>query len=217
MNVNNFLDDDGLKAELYGAEEVVGTACTMCYWENGSVNTYSYTDNLIACFSPELDEGRWLNTSDKTDELEIVISQNEYGWKTGDLVNLSFSHQYGITSYSFRVVGVLKENAKIPRGYTNYSEINFTQFYRTYSYEIEECPMILMNLEDLKGLHDGPDILRAITAGCIITFSTDISEEQLEQSCCKLSSLGSVVIVPLKTMRENNLGYLYRQMYDLLP
>lgn len=218
INVDNWLDDDGLKAELDGAQEVIGSAFTYCTLPDGSsINSYAYTDNLIDHFTPRLESGRWLSTSNNTNQLEVVISQNDFGWKVGDIIELSFFHAAGITNYEFCVVGILEEDAKIPSGMTNSKTIDFMHFYQTYSFHIEETPVVLMNLEALKGLHDGPDILRAMTASYIVTYPNNYTEDQLNVERSKLAEYGSAVTILLSEMQDNNRHYLYRQMYDLLP
>lgn len=219
MNVYNWLDDDKLRAELDNPIDIVGVGKTYCELANGDpMESFAYTDNLIRCFQPDLSEGRWLSPADRVKTPECVISQNPYGWKVGDDIELEFFHHMGPVSYRFHVVGMLKDDVKIPGGMeNNNNDINFMQFYRTFSYEIEEHPMVLMNLDTLKQLHDGPDILRAMTAGFIITYPDDVSQEQLRAECRKLASFCSPVSVQLSEIQPNNLRYLYRQVYDQLP
>ncbi|MBR3417325.1 MAG: ABC transporter permease [Oscillospiraceae bacterium] len=213
---NLLLDDDRLKAELDKPSEVIGSAYTFCFLPNGEgVSSFAYTDNLVQHYTPELSSGRWLSAADDTQSLEVVVSNNKYNWKVGDEITLSF---FGAADYKFQIVGMLQENAKIPSGYTNHpDDINYMQFYQTYSFEIEEQPVLLMNLEILKKLHDGPDILRAMTASYIVTYPPNYPEEKLDTERAKLTSFGSAVTIPLSEMQENNIRYLYRQAYDQLP
>ena len=211
LDAQRWLDDAGLKAELDGEQEVLGSCNASCFSADASkLYSYGYTDNLIRAFTPELESGRWLSADNSGDLPEIVVSQNDQGWNTGDVIELIIDQ-----GYQFRIVGVLKENAKIPTGFSNQRDPDFTQFYRTYSFRTEECPLVLMRLASLRALSE--KIRCGMTAGFIVTYPDHISEDQLNRECEKLSSFGSAVTVPLRTMQKNNLRYLYRQMYDQFP
>lgn len=216
MRTNNELIDDDDLLELYpDSEEVLGSAIPYCYIENKEFNSYAYTDNLIDCFSPEIERGNWLSTDNNKNE--IVISENDYGWDVGDRLELNFFNKSESMKYTFEVVGVLKNNTIIPTSYTNQYDPDFTQFFSVYSYDIEEKPLILMRLNTLKDLDKESGLIRAMTGGFIITFSDSVNDEELNEYSSELSSNNSVVSIKLKDMQENNKAYLYKRMYDLFP
>lgn len=216
MRTNNELIDDDDLLELFpDSEEVLGSAIPYCYIENKEFNSYAYTDNLIDTFSPEIEKGNWLSTDNNINE--IVVSENNYGWDVGDRLELNFFNKKESAKYTFEVVGVLKNNSKIPTGYTNQYNPDYTQFFSVYSYDVEEKPLILMRLNTLKELDKESGLLRAMTAGYIITFSDNVNDEKLKEYSSELSSYNSVVSINLKDMQENNKAYLYKRMYDLFP
>ena len=214
-----FLDDDSLKKELDNPIDVIGSGYILASLpDEKPCQSFAYTDNLVQSFTPDLAKGRWLSAANQTKTLECVVSQNDYGWDVGDDIEISFLLREGVGTYHFQIVGLLNENAKIPGSYyNNNADINFMQFYRTYSFETEEEPAILMNLESLKNLPDGMSIVSGMNCGYIITYPDSTSNEKLETECRKLASFGSVVSVPLQTIRPNHTRYLYRQTYDQLP
>ncbi len=218
INLEDLLDDEKLRNCLPDVDEVLGCAFTFCISPDGiDINTLAYTDNLVQHFTPELASGRWLSNANDATKLEIVVSQNNYGWSVGDILTLEFMNDTSIVQYVFHIVGVLKENARIPGGYMNQDNINYMQFYQTYNSEIEDKPMVLMNLGVLKQLGDGNDIMRAMTASCIITYHTDIDDRVVESARKTLVSYGSAITYDLENMQEANRSYLYQQVYDQFP
>lgn len=78
---------------------------------DGSVWGYTYDDGFIQRYTPPLQKGHWLDPD--AAELEVVISENNWGWKTGDEI------EFGIPSWTndhpvkAHIVGMLKEGAEI--------------------------------------------------------------------------------------------------------
>lgn len=216
-----YLNSTELKKELNDAKEIIGCSQVLCNALDekcANHENYAYTDNLIQSFTPEISEGRWLNTSDKAQRLEVVISENGYDWEVGDIITLEFFDYPNCNYYDAVVVGKLSENAKIPGGKDNqYENINFRNFYRTYSYKIEEVPIILMSSEYLETLQKSFGIHQGIYSSCIITYPEDYTKEQLKSEQAKLANLGCVISMSLHEMDLNSVKYLYAQMYNLFP
>lgn len=215
-----FLNGEELLGEMDGALDCLG--CNNVFVDSADeatagIGNYAYTDNLIQSFTPELSDGRWLNTSDKASTLEIVISENSYGWEVGDTVSLMFWNYPNHVYRDALIVGKLKENAKIPGGYNaGRGNITFNNFFRTYSFAIEEKPVILMSSEYIENLAVG-NIHQGISSSFIVTYPDNYTEEQLEKEQAKLASLGCAISVPLREMDKNSMKYLYAQMYNLFP
>ncbi len=74
----------------------------------GYSNFLAYPDSLINDFKPELESGDWLDKKTQSDdEIEIVVSKNPYGWKTGSHINLGYYDENGeIHSFKAMVCGV---------------------------------------------------------------------------------------------------------------
>lgn len=215
------LNSDELLNELDGALEIIGCNNAICDPADetaGVFENYTYTDNLIENFTPELSEGRWLNTSDNANTLEVVISENNFGWDVGDTVPLMFWDYPNNTYYDAVVVGKLKENTKIPGGVSGNSDgITFMNFFRTYSLAIEEHPMAIMSSEYIERLSDGKYEHQGVFSSFIVTYPDNYTEEQLEKEQAKLASLGCALSIPLREMDKNSMKYLYAQMYNLFP
>lgn len=217
---NYFLNGKELLGEMDGALDCLG--CNNVFVDSADeatagIDNYAYTDNLIQSFTPELSEGRWLNTSNKATTLEIVISENSCGWEVGDTVPLMFWDYPNHVYRDALIVGKLKENAKIPGGYDgSLGDVTFNNFFRTYSFAIEERPVILMSSEYIENLAVG-HIHQGISSSFIITYPDNYTEEQLEKEQAKLASLGCAFSVSLREMDTNSMKYLYAQMYNLFP
>ena len=54
-------------------------------------NFLAYDDQLIENFKPELSSGEWLDKYSSEDEIiDIVVSENPYGWKEGNQITLGY-------------------------------------------------------------------------------------------------------------------------------
>ena len=59
-------------------------------FHNGeSFTLQSYDDEFIKRYQPELTDGRWLTSDIESNQIEIVVSENDYGVKVGDVLSLT--------------------------------------------------------------------------------------------------------------------------------
>ncbi|MBQ8515335.1 MAG: hypothetical protein IJ496_08045 [Ruminococcus sp.] len=221
MNINHFIQNEEILQHLSGAEEVISCNSIMLYLTDDPdqlVNNYSYDDQLIERYQPELEEGRWLNTSAYADELEVVISENCYGYDLGDSIPLSFFDFPDSTLAEGRVVGILKDGAKIPGGFSaSTGAYNYNQFYCPYYCDIEEIPVLLFSSDYIANLDAAHNIHQGLYSSVIITYpdGTDVSVIQEDQK--KLRALGCSFSMLLKELEINNQNYLLEQFYQLFP
>jgi ABC-type antimicrobial peptide transport system permease subunit len=179
-----------------------------------NTNNYAYNDEIIKRFTPTLKEGRWLNTSDNANTIEAVISENDYGWKLGDKIHFVFSKDSQTPVLDVEIVGILKNNSKVPGGFAVHGENdNFNMFFNTYNFEIEEIPLILFSSEYIAD--SGID--EALFSYSIITYPDSVTEEELNADRETLYNYGCQYSISLSDMDRNSKQYLYRQVYNLLP
>lgn len=221
------INNEEILNELEYADDVLACHGVMSYYDKNPDYTFlsfSYDDAIIESFTPELQEGRWLKTGDKTSVIEAVISQNTYDWQVGDLIEIYFPNFPNAIPVSVQIVGMLKENTKIPGGYiANVDEMDFNDFYYPYSYEIEQMPVLLFSYSALRNIETGIprdteyDVIQALRSSVIITYPDDISDDIVEQDINKILQYGGGYAVTLEELYDNSVRYLYRQMYNLLP
>ena len=219
-----YMDSQDVLQYLENAQSIVACHQVLAYPPDKIVyDSVSYNDALIESFSPELTEGRWLNTSEDAEELEVVVSQNDYGWKVGDTIELlcaSYPNGFYTTA---KVVGILKENTKIPYASARDGDDTFQLFYETFSFAVEERPIMLFSsdsiekLNQLDAFQDNNHILQSVMHSMIVTYPDDYTEAQLLEEQQKLSEIGCTLSVSLQEMDENSREYLYAQVYHLLP
>ncbi len=205
-----FLDSDDLM-ELLCAEDILACHTVELYQENTEMMTISYNDAILENFTPELESGRWLKTSDKADTLEVVISENAYGWDVGDEIQLS----YGNEPMTATVVGKLKDGAKIPWQSGRSGADTFQLFYGSYSFETEKMPALLFSSDYLK--NTSAAATQSVMYSAVITFPDDFTDEEMDQVRQQLASYGCSYAIPLQDIDANSRDYLYTQVYQLLP
>ena len=88
----------------------------------------SYDDDLIGRYQPYQSAGRWLDSD--ADEFEVVVSENDNGWKVGDLIEVEMASKDGgvFTVQTAKVVGILEEGA---RAVGNKTSAEIMQLFRS--------------------------------------------------------------------------------------
>ena len=223
----DMINNEELKNELSNANDVLACHGVMAYDNENPDNTFlslSYDDAIITAFTPELQKGRWLKTGKETDVIETVVSENAYGWNVGDTIEIYFPNFPDAIPASVQIVGMLKENAKIPGGYiASEGEKDFNDFYYPYSYEIEQMPALLFSYSTLRNLNTGIprdsdyDVIQALSSSVIITYPDDVSDDIIEQDISKVLQYSGGYAISLDELNNNSMRYLHRQLYNLLP
>ena len=91
------------------------------------------------------------------------------------------------------------------------------QFYTTYSFDVEEIPVVLMASEYLAQLDDGPEVIQGVYGSYLVTYPENYTAQQITQEQQKLSQFGSVFSISFDEMRPNNMQSLFEPAYYLLP
>ncbi|MCH5265306.1 MAG: hypothetical protein J1F02_05355 [Lachnospiraceae bacterium] len=116
---------------------------------------FAYPENLLSDYVPELQSGSWLDTS-QTGEggMDIVVSENPYGWKEGSQVELNYYDENAqVHSVRAFVRGVLEEGTEIIGagiGVSRKIHGDYRDLYSTYRYEQLEDILILMSEGQVK-------------------------------------------------------------------
>ena len=211
---NTLQSDEELMAQLDGSAESI-IACH--HPIVNQVRCISYDDDVIRRYQPYLSAGRWLDPD--ADELEVVVSENDNGWKVGDLIEVEMASKDGgvFTAQTARVVGILEEGARAVgsteyhyRGFTNYLD-----FFGSYSFEVEEEPLLLFSYSALERIPSSP--MQTLCYASMIRYADDVDEEMQKQEAIKLANMGAVSTVDLRKMDKDSKSYLYQKVYDLLP
>lgn len=210
----DYIADDDVFALLHSPESIAAVNLADCcaVTENGlqSVNNYSYNDEIIRRFSPQLSSGRWLNDSENADSIEAVVSHNELGWSTGDTVTIAFGEQ----QREVKIVGTLKENTKLPGGFAVHSTgDDFNIFFNPYNSKIEEKPLLVFSSQYLQK----QGAVQGLFSGSVITYPDSVTDEQLKADQQTLAGIGCAYSMTLSELDKNSKLYLYRHVYDMLP
>lgn len=186
-----------------------------------------YDDQIIQRFQPELKNGRWLNITTNPNEVEAVVSENTYGWKVGDVVELKANNFPNNVAFNIKIVGILKDGAKIVGGGMTSVEngIDYNNFYYPYDATIEEYPIIILSKTALENIQTDvyidpqvkDTIPMSISYSGIITTNEKLSEEDIEKITNNLNQYGSVSVVDLNDFNKSTLDYIWSQIKTLTP
>lgn len=221
---NMSIADEEIRNYIDGVKEVISCnyGPAWCVDDNGDVNAGQrfinlfYDDEIIKRYTPEIVNGRWLNTSDKANCIEAVVSQNEYGWKTGDVLTLGFFAEKIEDIYAqVLIVGELKENTRIP-GYKNGESLekDCNIFYGTASFETEQMPFLLLSSNYLSA---HTTISQGLFDSVMITFPEDYTKEMINEQQKNLAQYNCIATFDLEEINKNSKKYILEQVYQLLP
>lgn len=179
-----------------------------------------YDKELIKIMDPAIKEGRWLKVND-SDEIEAVISQNYYGLKAGDIIDMvPYSTGEPDQTVPVRIVGELEENADIIK--MNYSPDMVD--YHNFSFNLKErfdIPLLIMQQEDFGRLSKEWPQLREVlwpTGLLFIQYDENITDGQLESNDKFIENNIQIAIKePLATVREKSIQYVKGQLGETLP
>lgn len=185
----------------------------------------AYPDSLIEDFEPELSSGHWLDkkTSDE-DGIEVVVSQNPYGWEEGSYIKLGYYDEEGkMYSFPARVCGVLNEGISVIGSNIGSSQLHrkdYRDLYSTYSYQQSECVLVLLRENQAIQKH----IPMTYNQKYFIAFQEGIDELELERNESKLrqniaeyGASDTCNINRLEKFMENSNHELQRTIMMYLP
>lgn len=179
---------------------------------NGDNSTFiSYDDEFINMFTPELEEGQWFDLSkDQSDIVQVVVSENPYGFKVGDKIILN---SFG-NVIDAEIIGILKKNTKIIGfSVSENKKYDCRNIFINYNYEIEEKPLFILSQH---GLVD-KNVTMQLNGPVFVTYSKNISDKILEDNNSTMKKMMTVNITPLNEMKENSMNYIFSQIYTIFP
>lgn len=186
-----------------------------------TVQQFACDDAIISAYTPDIAEGRWLHPSQR----EAVISYNDTEHRVGDTIQVSVYYYLDnnpeineiafLRAEEFKIVGRLANGAYIP-GIGGVNTEDFRVWYRPWSSESEENPLVLFSYEALEALDNTHKLLMPYTGAVLMRYPERIPQEQLLQDQ-KLLAVGADWVWDLEELDENSRAYLYSEVYKLLP
>ena len=176
----------------------------------------SYDAEIIQRYQPKLKSGQWF--SDSVNEIELVISENDYGWNVGDVVTLQVGAQETMIPVAAKVVGVLEDGAEVFGMFRScdqsYGDI-YKLTYDSFDFGAEGKPLLLFSYDAIAELEPMP--IQSIYSTLLLSYPEGISSETLKQDQQTLSKMGCAFSMRLPEMDKNSKQYLAQQLYELLP
>ncbi|MGN1422277.1 MAG: hypothetical protein ACI4XA_02790 [Oscillospiraceae bacterium] len=177
-----------------------------------------YDNDVIERYKPEIESGRWLNTSSDADCIEGVISENDLGINVGDTIRIGcFALEMEDMYHEVHIVGKLSENTKIVgywRGEPQRSDINMTSLYGTASFAVEQRAVLLLSSNYLS---ENTTVSQGIFGPALITFPDDYPQEKIEQARQQLVQYNCSSSYMLSEVNENSMTYIFEHIKNLLP
>ena len=231
MNIYDYLDNDDILQECPDADHIYA-----CHSMFGSIDSFhngesftlqSYDDEFIKRYQPELTDGRWLTSDIESNQIEIVVSENDYGVKVGDVLSLTGINYPNSTSFTGKVVGIFQDDSKIIGGglydYGN-SDMNFNSIYYPFNHTIENQIFVLASYSAIQNitnhfvlLFDTDYVVQPIISSVILTYPDNVSKEQIEADKEKLLQYGWANAISLDELNQNSIAYLLEKAEIFLP
>ena len=231
MQIYDFLDNDDILSECPDAENVYSCYNLFGYIEsftNGENYIFqSYDDEWIEKYQPEMAEGRWLASTISSNQIELVVSENDYGVHVGDVLSFRAINYPEEVTFTGKVVGVFKDDTKIIGGdlydYGS-SDMNFNNLYYPFNHQIEGKMAVLAShtaiqkvTNDFELMFDTDYAVQPISSSVIITYPDNVSKEQIEADKEKMLQYGYANAVTLDEMNDNSIEYLLDKAEMFFP
>lgn len=202
---------DELYDLLEGEKEIIASfSAWLSYNQDNSVFT-SYDDKFIQMYTPELESGCWFDLNKtSSDVIQVVVSENPYGFKTGDKITLD---SFGI-EINAEIIGILKPNTKII-GFSpsKNGKYDCRNTFINYNYSIEEKPLFILSQSELID----KKVTLQLNGPVYVTYENNISESVIEKNNGIMTQMMTLNITPFDSMKKNSLDYIFQQIYILLP
>lgn len=216
-SMEDFLDGEDIFPYLSSPQKIVCSDKVMAFPmnEDESISSYclSYNDELISRYTPALSDGEWFDVSTSGDEIEVVISENENGWKVGDVIPVQFACKGWDGIIEVNVIGMLEKGTKLPGIFHDHTgENNSNMFFSSYDFDEEKVPMLLFSYSQLKA----KSVFQYINSA-FITYSDGTGAETLANDQKTIASFGSNYSVKLSELNDNSIAYFKVQFYNYLP
>lgn len=216
-SMEEFLCDDDVLSYLSSPEMLVSSNKVMGFpiINNKSVSTYcySYNDELIRRYTPELSQGKWFDNSKSNGCIEAVVSKNEYGWHTGDIIPVQFACKGYDGVMDVKIIGELENKTKVPgiiHSHTGSDDSNM--FFYSYDFENEGIPLLIFSTSQLKEINAFQSLNTAI-----IKYPDNIENSILSEDQKKISSFGSPYSIKNEELNKNSINYFKTEIYNYLP
>lgn len=188
------------------------------------LSSVSYPASVRDAFTPKLAEGSWLDAwdYDVDDPLEVVISANPYGWRSGSEIALTYYDEDGKShQMKARVTGVLKEGTELigyDIGQGGILQKNYHDLYSVYRYEQEKVVLVITALEQMKA----KNIPCTFMAEHIVTYEPDIKQSEIlsnERVLAKNTNgaQDTAIMVDLEEFMANSRHERDRNLLTYLP
>ncbi len=172
---NYYTSDDFFKLEDISVnnnkiKEVYGCTSVNIYPanENSSPLIFSYTQNMIDLYTPDIKYGKWLNKADtRSDEIAAVVTYNTK-YKVGDLVEFTDS----VNHYNFRIIGMLDKTAQT----INTNGDSKSNYYYTFKdiYQTKNLLEFYVNYEDVKNAEISQEPIGAL----FVVYEKGLNDEE---------------------------------------
>lgn len=228
-NGDNMIHGDMIAKYIGNPPKMIATSRVQIFGLPEGEIALSYNDELLKRYSPKLKCGRWLNTSEKAEKIEVVVSDNPYGWKTGDTVTFDF-YGDGTAPVEAEIVGEIENGSKIfglpgnlSHGVREKSEDNFELCYEPFDYEYEEQTLLLFStayLDSAENPAASAKIIQICQGTHFFVYDESTSAETIERDKQRLSDLAGIHGAnhfDLDMLERNNRQYLRSEAYDMLP
>lgn len=200
---------------LENDQKIIASYSPWLYCGDEEVSFASYDDEFIEMYEPEIESGKWFDLNvNEGSAVPIVVSQNPYGFKVGDKIQINIFSDNNDDILETEVVGILKEGTKVI-GFSNSEsgQYDCRNAFVNYNYGIEQVPLFILRQKDL----ENKPIMVQMNGPAFITYSSDTADEVIESNNEIIRKMGILNITPLDEMKSNSMDYIFSQIYTLLP
>lgn len=174
-------------------------------------------DKQLAQYKPAMKEGVWY--TDYTDDgYPVVVTENEYGIKTGDVFDLYLMDDNGditINVVTVTVCGVMRNGEGYYSGSSYVYPGDINAYYKVFDSDTnfwdKDTPLMFFALENMQELKFGN-----VDRGVFIEYDDSITEEEKEYNEDVLTSFNCVTN-SYEEMRESSMATIMEKLMEVIP
>ncbi len=205
------------KISLLSKVESIHYTVTFSVYANG-VSSSQFRlrgmDEMMAAYKPDMEDGIWFADYRGKEPLAVTVTENPYGIKTGDYVDIFIDGENGPEYVSAYVSGVFRNGEEYVDGNTYKHPGSIQDYYFPYNSETvpadKENPLIFMNLEDAERLRSN-----CMEMGVYIEYAPDITDEEIKANEDILTETAS--INTFEELRKNSLEIITKKIAVITP
>lgn len=202
--------------ELTDVDEIYFSLMESVYLNGTDISQILGLDYMMAQYEPEMAEGVWITEAKNTDYLNVVVTENRFDVKCGDLIDLvEYEDGSAISIVQAYVCGIIKNGTHIYLGNKSTTPTTTTALHSVYDSSTNAADAssvyIYMFKEELSN-----NFKKSASCNSIfIKYNDKITPKDEEKNNSYLNGLG--ITHEFQEIRDNSISVIKKSLMSIIP